>query len=174
MSFDNVRKALNELNVVANSERDKAEMSRITQLNNELSLENAYLKEENIRLKKEKDHLKDKADLKESEIQERAETIATLRQSNWLTNQKPGIVQSAVVAEIKRYPTYCTESTRQVINTLVLKRLQEEMKEGWNAIFFGLSNGFKAANRQIATASPIVTVKPLAKAIIIKKPDETK
>jgi hypothetical protein len=174
MSFDGVRQVLNELDIVAKSDKQKAEMERIKQQNLELGHENNRIHDENNRLETKNSELLGKAKLKEAEIQRRAEALAADLWRRWLAEEKPVVVASAVDEEIKHYPISCTDLTRQVIDDKVEQRLQEEMREGWNAIFFGFSNGFKAANRQVATAKPIVIARPIAKARIIRKLDEPK
>ena len=153
MSFDGVRQALDELGAVANRDKDIAEMKNTQQQNRQLIHENNQLHAEVKQVKDENSLLKGKAKLNEDEIQRRAEALARDMWKRWLIEIKPTAVASAVKEEITGYPSNCTASTRQVIDAKVEQRLQEEMKEGWNAIFFGISNGFKAANSARARVS---------------------
>ena len=129
MSFDGVRQALDELDVVAKSHKQKAEMERIKQQNLELVHKNNRIRDENTRLETENSELLGKAKLKEAEIQRRAEALTADRWRRWLAEEKPGVVASAAIEEIRCYPTTCTASTRQVIDAKVEQRLQEEMRK---------------------------------------------
>jgi len=157
MSFNTVRKALDELDAVATNDKLITDVEKLQKKNQQLEQDNNQLRGELQTMMDENSRNLAKANIKEAEIQRRAQILTNNQVNRWHAEEKPRVIVSAVEEEIKSYPSNCTASTKRVIDAKAEQRLQEETREGWNAVLFPIFKGFKAANGQAATAGPETT-----------------
>jgi len=168
MSINNVRRALDELDAVSTRDNLIVEVEKLQRQNTQLSQDNNQLRAEFHRLEDENSKLRAKANLKDAEIQMRAQSLANSQVSRWHAEEKPRVVASAIEEEIKGYPSNCTSSTKLVMDARISDAVIKRLSEGWTPILFAISNAIKASTLPVAIARPVVK----ATVISVSKPHE--
>ena len=169
MTFNTVRKALDELDAVATHDKLVTDVGNLQKQNQQLGQDNNQLRDELQTMKDEISKLRAKANLKEVEIQRRAQILANSLVSRWHAEEKPWVVASAVEVEIKGYPSNCTASTKRVMDAKISDAVIKRLGEGWTPILFAVSNAIKASSQPVAIAMPVVKTTVIS----VNKPNET-
>ncbi|MGD0803095.1 MAG: hypothetical protein ABSA11_03380 [Candidatus Bathyarchaeia archaeon] len=150
MTFNTVRKALDELDAVATHDKLVTDVGKLQKQSQQRGKDIDQLRSELFRVEDEISKLRAKANLKEVEIQRRAQILANSLVSRWHAEEKPWVVASAVEEEIKGYPSRCSASTKVVVDARVDVVVQERLKEGWTPIVLAVSNIIKASTNREA------------------------